>query len=69
MFINPACQTEQYRDVQSECSGQYSHTSMRQKERHDGKRKIVFMNDSEIKIDGGIKGGMDLKKIKDEIVE
>lgn len=25
MFINPACQSEQFRDVQSDCSGQYSH--------------------------------------------
>lgn len=27
MFINPACQSEQFRDVQSDCSGQYSHVS------------------------------------------
>lgn len=25
MFLNPACQSEQFRDVQSDCSGQYTH--------------------------------------------
>lgn len=25
MFVNPTCQSEQLRDVQSDCSGQYRH--------------------------------------------
>lgn len=37
MFINPACQTELYRDVQSDCSGQYTHHT--HQEEDGGKKK------------------------------
>lgn len=35
MFINPACQSEQFRDVQSDCSGEYCHVSATKEEREE----------------------------------